>query len=660
MVINNLLFIFLIKTILNTESECPIIECDDIKNENDTCLIYNPKESNKVFINPCKDNYYCPLQSDEFEEGTLKCIEKRKEKNKKYPGSECESDEDCISGICNDEEECEGKKEYEYCIDTSECLKTLTCINNTCQAIRKLGDFCTEDTDCEMTAGCHKNKCTQYFSLPDGEKVDQKTFFNDGLSFCEKGVAYKGVCMDLRLLNQRAPCDENNPCIYSHEKNKKAIENITIQENCLCGYDGKKYCRLGGLNINYTNYIKGKGEYYKLFHDCHPAEHGLNVPCNNEEHTKNLGIWGLYNYKMYNSKECILKMAFPNYDPTKDSKELLQDNCPRYICNNINENSHICFNKTVYYNDTVDINLQYNNSLKDNLENVECDVKGRTNDIGDTNNYHFNYRYTEINYLPGDYCKETCGDNEKYKCENNRCVFKNRTNKDCKTHLDCDVGEYCEVYSTGVKRCESLKNQDESCVSYLECKNHLLCLNSICSDSLYKILPGNLADTTYACKYNRTRDGVCIKLFYREALRNDYEDFVKCNNQQCLYYQIASENFDEKMIKDKTSDGCFCGYRYNGDKYCALDDNSFPDLIERFHDLHIQLIKSPCHTRNRYHCSHWPYENKEIYDEYISLKMFFENGHMFYKSDDCVEYVMKGFYCMFNRLFLLFIYLIVF
>ena len=96
-----------------------------------------------------------------------------------------------------------------------------------------------------MTAGCHKNKCTQYFSLPDGEKVDQKTFFNDGLSFCEKGVAYKGVCMDLRLLNQRAPCDENNPCIYSHEKNKKAIENITIQENCLCGYDGKKYCRLG-------------------------------------------------------------------------------------------------------------------------------------------------------------------------------------------------------------------------------------------------------------------------------------------------------------------------------------------------------------------------------------------------------------------------------
>ena len=74
MVINNLLFIFIIKTILNTESECPIIECDDIKNENDTCLIYNPKESNKVFISPCKDNYYCPLQSDEFEEGTLKLI----------------------------------------------------------------------------------------------------------------------------------------------------------------------------------------------------------------------------------------------------------------------------------------------------------------------------------------------------------------------------------------------------------------------------------------------------------------------------------------------------------------------------------------------------------------------------------------------------------
>ena len=463
--------------------------------------------------------------------------------------------------------------------------------------------------------------------------------------------------MDLSLINQKAPCDENNPCIYSHVKNKITIENITIKENCLCGYDGKRYCRLGGLNLNYTNYIKGKDEYYKLFHECHPAEHGLNDPCNKEQSTKNLGIWSLYNYKMYNSKECILKIAFPNYDPANDSKELLKDNCPRYSCNYTKENSHICFNKNVYYNDTIDIKFIYNNSLKDNLQNVECDAKGRFSDISDSNNYNFNYKYREIDYIVGDYCNDTCGNDERYKCENNRCIFRNKP-KICQTHYDCDVGEYCEFYTNGVKRCESLKKQDESCNSDFDCENHLLCLNSICSDSLYKILPGNLVDNKRACKYARTKDSMCVKKFTVEET-NGYEDFIKCN-QPCKFKLIASEDYNETLIKESNFDNCDCGYRYNEDKYCPLDDNTFPDLIERYHDLHIQLIKSPCHTKNRYNCSHWPYENKEIYEEYISLKIFFDSGYLFYKSEDCVEYVMKGFYCKFNRLFLLFIYLIVF
>ena len=84
MVIYNVIFILLIKTILNKESECPIIECNiDKKIKNDTCLIYNPKENKTVFLKVCdNENYYCPLQSDEFEEGILKCIKKKNEKKK--------------------------------------------------------------------------------------------------------------------------------------------------------------------------------------------------------------------------------------------------------------------------------------------------------------------------------------------------------------------------------------------------------------------------------------------------------------------------------------------------------------------------------------------------------------------------------------------------
>ena len=663
MVINNLIFIFLIKRILNTESECPIIECIDNKSENDTCLIYNPKESNKVFLKNCKEEYYCPLQSDEFEEGTLKCIRKKYEKTKKYPENECEDNNDCISGFCDDEE-CSGKKKYDFCIDTADCLKNLACINNTCLELRKLDEYCTEDTDCEPNAGCHKNKCTEYFSLPDGEEVDQKTFFNDGLSFCEKGVAYKGVCMNLRLLNQRSPCDENHPCNYTHKINNSYTEIITIKENCLCGYDGKKYCRLGGLNINYTNYIKGKREYIYSSNECHPAEHGINDACNYEINpgTENLEIWGLYNYKMFNAKECIIKMAFPKYDSSHDHKELQEDNCPRYTCNNSALNSHICFNKIVHYNDTVDIYLQYNNSINENLKNIECVAKGRNEDIADTNQYKFIYNYREMNYIAGDYCNETCGNNEKLKCENHKCVFKNRINKDCDNHYDCDVGEYCEIFTDqGKKRCELLKDKDESCMSTFECKNNLICLNLVCKDVLYKIPPGQPSNNEYACKYGKTSGGVCVKKFNDRELINNYEDFVRCD-QQCVYHYIASEIYSDDLIDKKLTkkDGCYCGFRNNEVKYCSLDDNTFPELVERYHNLHIQLINDMCHTKNRYNCSHWAYENKEIYDEYISLKILFENGHLFYKSEDCVEYVMKSFYLVFNRLFLLFFYLLVF
>ena len=64
--------------------------------------------------------------------------------------------------------------------------------------------------------------------------------------------------------------------------------------------------------------------------------------------------------------------------------------------------------------------------INENLKNIECVAKGRNEDIADTNQYKFIYNYREMNYIAGDYCNETCGNNEKLKCENHKCVFKNR------------------------------------------------------------------------------------------------------------------------------------------------------------------------------------------------------------------------------------------
>ena len=91
MLLNKIILIFfLFHQVKNISNECPKIECLKEVRIGEKCYSYS---NNKVQISLCKENpekkdeeyskdYYCPIQSDEFEYTELSCV-KKLEKNKK-------------------------------------------------------------------------------------------------------------------------------------------------------------------------------------------------------------------------------------------------------------------------------------------------------------------------------------------------------------------------------------------------------------------------------------------------------------------------------------------------------------------------------------------------------------------------------------------------
>ena len=100
MLINNILLLifFLFHKIKTSNNECPKIKCSEDVDLDEKCYSYL---NNIVNISLCrkkdddKKEYFCPIQSDEFELEELKCIKKLEKNNKKYPGGICEDSDDC-------------------------------------------------------------------------------------------------------------------------------------------------------------------------------------------------------------------------------------------------------------------------------------------------------------------------------------------------------------------------------------------------------------------------------------------------------------------------------------------------------------------------------------------------------------------------------------
>ena len=665
LIINQIILFILISKTKTILPECPKIVCGQLKREGEKCFFYDPKnKSNIIDISLCLgDNKFCPIQSDTFEEGSLYCEEKPKKSDLMYPGIECENDMECLTKKCINYK-CYGKGKNEKCENDIECIQGLTCMNNRCEELRQPGEFCYRDSNCIMSAGCHRSKCTEYFSLSDGEYVEQEQYFNDGLSFCKGGTTINNTCITLNLINPKEPCDnETNPCKYSI--NKTLTNNITLYENCLCGYnfDGLRYCKLGGGDLNYTrfrnykmNYLKNEGDMY-----CHTIEHGINNVCHyNEEDESflvylNYELWALYNYQLYNTPDCVIKNIFPDYNKELDTKEVSDERCGQFSCEKTDNETHKCIIKK-YENYDINVTLLYNNTVNSPNKKYKCPVNKEN--LYQLDSVNIDYEIEE-NYeqYDGDYCEKECINykyNISFKCENHTCILI-KDDDFCDDHYRCSAGEYCIE-----GKCKKQLTIGQKCFDDYQCENHLICFNYTCQDELLKKEIGEVSAQSIACYYNLSNNGICIKKERKNKNNNKlYDDFIECNNtDDCTYYKIKNITLGINNT-EIGKDFCECGYRKNTIKYCPLINDDFPDLWDKYVQLYRFLSKNKCHTLKRYSCNRWKVEKKSLYDEYISLKIFFEKGHYFYKSDDCVEYLLIGNYLYLNKVILILLYLFI-
>ncbi|OMJ91180.1 hypothetical protein SteCoe_6351 [Stentor coeruleus] len=182
---------------LNVPALCPAYYCDENMTEwaaNQCVLGGNDLNfgivTNIYYTKNCPIGMHCnPVTG--FYNATCEIITE----SLGYPGDFCNKSSQCYSGRCQ-ENFCLGIREDGQCSFLSDCQPGLFCnlTRLTCQPLRKKFESCTITFECSNTLVCNGGICINYFSLQNGEIVDNCT---NGLAMaCSSGFGFynKGVC----------------------------------------------------------------------------------------------------------------------------------------------------------------------------------------------------------------------------------------------------------------------------------------------------------------------------------------------------------------------------------------------------------------------------------------------------------------------------------
>ena len=657
-----ILLIFFIKSQIPTWDSCQKIQCSNSLEE-DTCI---QVEFTTSFFKECPTGKICDIESDDPVRNS-KCIE-NKIKFKRLPTLPCESDDDCLSGHCL-ANKCIGKYYREKCNSVTDCVYDLTCRKDSDNIYRCLepittGNICEVDTDCSNESGCLNNICTKYFSLENNQI--SRYFINDELSFCKSGYTNElGICQNLTLINENTECTQRNKCEY----NDSAGKIVTIENNCLCGYntEGKKYCLLGSGNKNYTKYLNKLKDYYIFNKNCHLSERN-SVGCqkdllsndsfilNKIKELINARYWAKSNNKLIHAPECAFKVELPEYDRELD-KDYNPDpipgegKCAIYQCDNSNDEGEFCLKSN--YKNAFNINV----SLFDICsEGVTCKIGGDPNEIfyNRTNINSKCFSLIENKRYPGEKCEvdTECfypinnNSTQFHKCVDGRCNGMDE-NGICEDNSWCLAGYFCDKFSG---KCKEQKSKDENCLDSKECQNNLICLNLKCSEELFSLengqkLPENEDKEIQKkfCKSGEAYDSFCVNYIEYENMKDDDSIYKKCNFGQKCTYNVTGLNYRRRL-----EISCPCGYNAEGQGYCPKFYEESNKDWDEYRDILVKNYDNECHTENRYNC----YKTTEM-DKEKQLKNKLEKGHLFYNSVPCAEKLLEGKYLLIKKILFL-------
>ena len=651
--VKKLLLFLLIITFINSqfpiEDSCQKIECSKSL-DSDVCIEVQFTTS---FFKECANDEICDIDLDDPVQNS-KCIKNTK-KIKRLPSLSCKSNEDCLSENCK-EDICVGKLEGETCFSVEDCEYGYTCRKDKDGVYKCLdpittGNKCDYDTDCVNESGCLNNICTKYFSL---ENNQQSRDLNNGeLSFCKSGYSNElGICQNLTLINDNYECSQNNKCKY----NSSIGEIITIDSNCLCGYnpESKRYCLLGSGNDNYTIYLNKLKNYYLFNKNCHLSERnsegcqkdlfsGDKYILNKIQELINAKYWAISNNKLIKAPECVFKVELPDYDRSLDSNyepEPLpgEGSCAIYKCE---ESGSKEFCAQSNFKNGFNINVKLYDICSDD---VSCKIGGDPNEVfyNKTNINSKCYSTIENKRYPGEKCEVDTEcvyplnnpSSQFHKCEDGRCNGMDE-NGICEDNSWCLAGYYCDKYSG---KCKEQKQKDENCLDSKECQNDLICLNSKCSEELFSLENGaevpekeDIEIQKKFCKNGEVYDSVCVGYNDFEAKVDD-DKYKKCNFGEKCTYNVTGLNYKRKL-----EILCPCGYNAEGQGYCPHFHEYSTKDWEEYRNILKKNYNNECHTENRYNC----YETKEM-DKEKELKNSLEKGHLFYNSVTCAKKVLDG------------------
>ena len=635
------------------------------------CAIKKRTESHSIFeikvkkcsSSPC--NIYNTLLNDE--EKNVSCINypnNHKYKNPSYAGGVCDSDINCLNGICISGI-CVDSLLNQECHNHYNCPLNTACIEGKCSNYLLNGNTCSDSYQCEFDSFCNQKtkKCQKLFSIedggditglvPDGERMENLCQ-NGGyiIENLENGTTIK-KCETLTNINFSC----NDICKY----NKSNGDIFISEEKCMCGYNKyrSKYCVIGNGESLYKEHLENKKQFLnnKMYTKyCHTLERDFDEICLELVNTNlsvpfrkyvkeynNKKILALQHHRLQESDECIKEVLF-NYD-TKDIFNFEQS-CPVFTCNpdneyclyginplnddgkgiTINLNSNFCSDKE--YCSLPNKNGIINSSLIMENSKIEGQCKIFRNDIN-------------IKRYPG----EDCNFNtecllENSTCNNGKCSGMG-IDENCTNTSECLTGLYC---NKDVNKCKKQKIEGEKCSEGWDCLNYLGCYRGRCVK--FGTLKKGIKITKELAPFpgDEKRNYLCLTGELDESgnfcVENDYDDswmktslknidphdnrFIKCNyGDKCVY----------SNGKNKYEKNCECGYNNKGQGYCPLPSSKNLEAWKERIKFIGNSANNGCHSLSRFNCylkNDYEYHSEKRRHDANTLQ-----AHLFYNSIDC-------------------------
>jgi hypothetical protein len=263
------LIITLLVIQINSQQTCPKYSCTDLEKSNE-CANTKPnsqKFNDVILSDNCGLNEFCDIPlppwktlSTETKDTSYTCKTQQKRFTTRYPGEDCESDENCFrfrhhTGRCNNGK-CIGISEGFSCSNSFECLKGLYCDSefNKCVKQKPFGATCSASIECENKHLCHQNLCgLTPFSAEIGEVIRYK---RDKFDYAKCKFGLTDGQYRCSQMVQKEPsegeytkCNFGDMCTY----NFSTEQSSTITKECECGYNstGQGYCPRGHDKSNY-------------------------------------------------------------------------------------------------------------------------------------------------------------------------------------------------------------------------------------------------------------------------------------------------------------------------------------------------------------------------------------------------------------------------